>query len=176
MDRVFCASLADVFDDHPSIERQWRMELHELIYATPNLIWMLLTKRPENIARYLPYSLVTSPRVWLGVTAENQERYNERATILATLPREEENVRFLSCEPLLGPIQFGSIVGRGWINWVIVGGESGGDFARPMSLLWVGSILAQCRRANVPFFFKQMVNKAPRAPEWIIEEVPDYGT
>lgn len=167
--RVFCASLADVFD--AEIPPEWRADLWRLIRETPKLDWQLLTKRPENILSMLPpdwghgYS-----NVWLGTTTEDQKRADERIPLLTRVPAA---VRFLSCEPLLGPISFRPqadnvadmvrLMESGdaarpalldGIHWVIAGGESGPG-ARAMHPDWARSIRDQCVAAGVPFFFKQ---------------------
>jgi protein gp37 len=100
--RVFCASLADVFEDHPALP-PWRAELFAMIEQTPHLDWMLLTKRPQNIRAMVPPSWLEAPRanVWLGTTVEDQRRAEERIPHLLAVPAA---VRFLSCEPLLGPV------------------------------------------------------------------------
>lgn len=156
--KVFCASLADVFDNHKSILPEWRFDLWALIRATPHLDWLLLTKRPQNIERFLPagwwggYS-----NVWLGTTVENQPEANRRIPHLLATPATK---RFLSCEPLLGPVDLGQFVFQhetteaGFIDWVICGGESGPK-ARPMHPDWARSLRDQCQAAGVPFFFKQ---------------------
>lgn len=100
--RVFCASLADVGDNHPSILPEWRDDLWALIRATPNLDWLLLTKRPQNLAKYLPADWGDGyANVWLGTTVENQTEANRRIPHLLAIPAA---IRFLSCEPLLGPV------------------------------------------------------------------------
>jgi protein gp37 len=100
--RVFCASLADVFDNHRSILPEWRADLWRLIAATPHLDWLLLTKRPQNIAKMLPEGWGNGWRnVWLGTTAENQEEADRRIPHLLATPAA---VRFISAEPLLGPV------------------------------------------------------------------------
>jgi protein gp37 len=100
--RVFCASLADVFDNHASILPEWRAALWQLIAATPHLDWLLLTKRPQNIAKMLPEGWGDGwPNVWLGTTVENQTEADRRIPHLLATPAA---VRFLSCEPLLGPV------------------------------------------------------------------------
>jgi protein gp37 len=91
-----------------------------------------------------------APHIWLGSSVENQT-YAHRAMIVGTLPAA---VRFLSCEPLLGPLDLRGMLGPRAVNWVIVGGESGRR-ARPMDPQWVSEIRDQCTRAGVPFFFKQ---------------------
>lgn len=107
--RVFCASLADVFDNHRSIEDAWRRELWDLIKQTPNLDWLLLTKRPQNIPRFIPDDWGDGwPNVWLGTTVENQEEAERRVPALLQVPAV---VHFLSCEPLLGPVDLTSLAG-----------------------------------------------------------------
>ncbi|MEP3245129.1 MAG: phage Gp37/Gp68 family protein [Sneathiella sp.] len=107
--RVFCASLADVFDNHKSITDEWRADLWNLIDQTPNLDWLLLTKRPQNIKKMLPESYGLRDwgagwtNVWLGTTVEDQEQLNIRAAHLLSVPAK---LNFLSCEPLLGPLDF----------------------------------------------------------------------
>jgi len=102
--RVFCASLADVFDNHRSILPEWRHDLWALIETTPNLDWLLLTKRPQNIAKMVPQRWMGDgfpPHVWTGTTVENQTEAERRIPHLLAVPAR---VRFLSCEPLLGPV------------------------------------------------------------------------
>jgi protein gp37 len=215
--RVFCASLADVFEDwkgriHAAsglemwVDNQtgfWeeagdyqdyahrhrpltlddvRARLFPLFDATPNLDWLVLTKRPENIAKMMPEihpsgnldpiasapyghpMRIVRPNIWLGVSVEDQKRADERIPLLLQTPAA---VRFLSCEPLLGPINlhFGRSEGlptenepcreRHWLlDWVIVGGESGPG-ARQAHLEWFRDIIRQCKAANVPVFMKQ---------------------
>jgi protein gp37 len=154
--RVFCSSLADAFEDvdDGQLERLWA-----LIRQTPHLDWQLLTKRPENIARMLPADWGDGwPNVWLGATVENQRRADERIPILRRIPAV---VRFLSCEPLLEPINL-DIAG---IDWVIVGAESGPrDRVRPMELDWVRSLRDQRLAAGIAFFFKQDVDGGKKVP------------
>ena len=147
--RVFCASMADVFEKRDDLNEQ-RERLWKLIMATRNLDWLLLTKRPENILEMIPVDWRDMPHanVWFGTTAENQEQLNKRYGPLVSVPA---NVRFLSCEPLLGPLVLGNAAG---IDWVIVGGESGAG-ARPMNPDWARSIRDQCNAEGVAFHFKQ---------------------
>lgn len=177
--RVFCASLADVFEDHPAIEPGWRADLGQVIQNTPQLDWLLLTKRPENVYRMLPdfwinfYEPYGMPKnVWIGTTVENQEQADKRISELLKIPA---SVRFLSCEPMLGPIDLTNVgperwdVLHGWkpasenypegantsrVDWVICGGESGPN-ARPMQTIWAQALRDQCQAAGVPFLFKQ---------------------
>jgi protein gp37 len=164
--RVFCASLADVFDNE--VDPQWRRDLFDLIELTPNLDWLLLTKRIGNVRRMLPTIgwLGARDNVWLGATIVNRaEADRDIPKLLAVLAR----VRFLSMEPLLGPVDLTNVwmpdgdalgialfsqgTGTG-IDWVIAGGESGPG-ARPMHPVWARDIRDQCEEAGVPFLFKQ---------------------
>lgn len=151
MARVFCSSMADVFEDHPTLEAQ-RARLWPLIGETPWLQWLLLTKRPENVARMVPPSWLTWPaNVLPGFTAEDQEWFDRRhgAATRSLLPTPW----FVSYEPALGPIDFGAMFG---ISWLIMGGESGQRArARPMMLSWVRSARDQATRLEVPFFLAQ---------------------
>lgn len=168
--RVFCASMADVFEGRDDLDAQ-RARLFALIEQTPHLDWQLLTKRPENFARFLPPHWLDAPRpnVWLGCTVEDQRRADERIHWLVDIPAR---VRFLSCEPLLervvvqhwlrsadtlsGPREAPQIErGPARIHWVIVGGESGAD-ARPFAIEWARDIVQQCRTERVAVFMKQL--------------------
>ncbi|MDP9314174.1 MAG: phage Gp37/Gp68 family protein [Chloroflexota bacterium] len=146
--RVFCASMADVFEDNPSIETE-RAKLWNLIAETPMLDWLLLTKRPQNMLRFAPWGAEWPPNVWAMTSVENQEQGEKRIPILLEVPAI---VRGLSIEPLIGPVDLTPWL-KG-IQWVIVGGESG-QGARQMQVDWVVSLRNQCAEACVPFFFKQ---------------------
>ncbi|MCE4544633.1 MULTISPECIES: phage Gp37/Gp68 family protein [unclassified Caballeronia] len=176
--RVFCASLADVFDN--AVDPRWRAELFDLIDATPNLNWLLLTKRIGNVAAMLEdvaarqfdlerlHAPAARDNVWLGATIVNQEEADRDIPKLLAVPAR---VRFLSMEPLLGTVDlrfrarsfgFPNHIDRHGnahgmpqgVHWVIVGGESGRG-ARPMHPDWARSLRDQCKRAGVPFLFKQ---------------------
>lgn len=164
--RVFCASLADVFDN--KVDPEWRRDLWELIKATPNLDWLLLTKRPQNIMRFLPddYGVDKYPNVWLGTTVENQDEASRRIPHLLDIPAA---VRFLSMEPLLGEVDLSQVlpkIGGGeerldyisaldeGIDWVITGGESGSHF-RSADPDWFRSLRDQCAARETAFLFKQ---------------------
>ena len=171
-----------------------RARLFRLIQATPNLDWLILTKRPERMAEFVRLSTdslmgvcagghfpTDFPNVWLGTTVENQAAADERIPILL---RTQAAVRFLSCEPLIGPVDFNALSDGPWnlnalsglrenpfgdivtretgprIDWVIVGGESGHG-ARPMHPDWARSIRDQCLAAGVAFFFKQWGEHLP---------------
>lgn len=153
--RVFCASMADVFEDRDELEPQ-RRRLWALIDATPNLDWLLLTKRPHLVARTVPWGRNWPRNVWLGTTVELQSRADELLPHLADNPAA---IRFVSAEPLLGPLDLRPWLGS-VINWVITGGESG-PHARPASPSWFRDLHFQCIRASVPFHFKQWGDWAP---------------
>lgn len=174
--RVFCASLADVFDNE--VPPEWRVDLFRLIEATPNLDWLLLTKRIGNAAQMMFLArgghLPLLPNLWIGATVVNQEEADRDVPKLLDTPAA---VRFVSIEPLLGDIRLGSFLQRApsaafadgrvtrdmpaWtrigataIDWVICGGESG-PHARPMHPDWARSLRDECSAAGVPFLFKQ---------------------
>jgi protein gp37 len=185
--RIF-PSLCDWLDDEVPID--WLADFLKLIHDTPNLDWLLLTKRPENWALRISeaagwhrdcgdnrdgewlrnWRLHGAPpsNVWIGTSVEDQKRADERIPALFTIPAK---VRFLSAEPLLGPIDFGLWLKAEFgrldesfklvephqrkFNWVIVGGESGRK-ARACSVDWIRSIVAQCKDAGVPCFVKQL--------------------
>lgn len=183
--RVFCASMADWCDEEApvgSIDRLWTV----IRQTVRSLDWMLLTKRPERIAQLLPADWSTlSEHVWLGTTVEDQQRAEERIPHLLAAPAR---IRFLSCEPLLGPVDLSAwlpidhgdvcgwapdvletarmIDGGGpWprhLHWIIAGGESGGK-ARPMFPEWACTLRDQAKAAQVAFHFKQWGEWAPSA-------------
>jgi protein gp37 len=145
--KVFAASMADVFDDE--VDPSWRSDFWDLVKKCPSLDWQVLTKRPQNILQMLPSDWGEGwSNVWLGTSVEDQTRADERTTILSEVPAK---LRFLSVEPLLGPVEFANL---SKIHWVICGGESGKGF-RPLKPEWALSVRDQCVSANVPFFFKQ---------------------
>lgn len=153
--RVFCASLADVFDN--AVSDEWRADLFRMIRHTPNLIWLLLTKRIGNAERMLPaYWGDGLPNVWLGATVVNQDEADRDIPKLLGTPA---TVRFLSCEPLLGPIDLLSATLL-IPDWVIAGGESGPK-ARPSHPDWFRFLRDQCVQAGIPFHFKQWGNWTP---------------
>jgi protein gp37 len=183
-DRVFSLSLGDIWDNQVPLE--WLVDHLDVMRQTGNLDWLLLTKRPQLIARRLVEAKGEARRggrqalsawlqawqdgappanVWLGVTAKNQEEADRRIPLLLSVPAK---IRFVSCEPLLGPLDLrryligheeAGMVGNciGWtppIDWVIAGGESGAK-ARPTHPAWLWSLRDQCAADDVPFFFKQ---------------------
>ena len=186
--RVFCASLADVFDNE--VDPAWRADLFKLIADTRNLDWLLLTKRVGNVMK-MANEVADMPRlgshtghliahqwrngsppknVWLGATVVNQEEADRDIPKLLDVPAR---VRFLSMEPLLGPVDLNyvrqriqaqrsqlarAINGETWLDWVIVGSESGSGARRdPNMVSWVASLRDQCVDAGVAFLWKQDV-------------------
>lgn len=156
--RVFCASMADVFEERRDLD-PWRERLWGLIEATPQLDWLLLTKRSDAVGRLAPWSTAWPANVWIGTTIENQHWADKRLEEFANL---RARVRFLSCEPLLGPLDLTRWLDR--LSWVITGGESG-PRARPMHPLWVEGLRDQCSAAGVPFHFKQWGDWRPVASD-----------
>lgn len=208
--RVFCASLADVFD---KVAKGWQQDLFALIRATPHLDWLLLTKRIGNadtmiedsicdmeIADDPSYTPWPWPNVWLGITVVSQEEADRDIPKLLATPAR---VRFLSIEPMLGPVDLRQLrgfhngavpqthdclsghssdtpwgyvrdkrpdpFGRGRIDWVICGGESGTQ-ARPMQEEWARSLAQQCKAAGVAFMMKQMGGTRDKRSE--LEDLP----
>jgi protein gp37 len=180
--RVFCSSLADVFDNE--VPQQWRDDLFDLIEMTPNLDWLLLTKRIGNVNGSMLKSgdwFAGQRNVSLGITVVNQDEADRDIPKLLKIPAR---VRFLSIEPMLGPILLDSggtsflscsgVQADGYccvsnemsgdhfhgIDWVIAGGESGRN-ARPSHPEWYRSLRDQCAAAGVPFLFKQWGEWAP---------------
>jgi protein gp37 len=150
--RVFCASLADVFDNQA--DPAWRKDLFELISECSNLDWLLLTKRPQNIRKMLPGNWGTGyANVWLGTTAEDAHAYKQRMSHLLAVPAA---IRFVSYEPALGPLGPISVSGK-VPDWIIIGGESGvrSDLVRATHPQWARDAIAECRRESVAPFLKQ---------------------
>ena len=170
--RVFVNSMSDLF--HEDIHAGNIYDIFVTMSQAFPHTFQILTKRPTRMKRLVEYFAASSrwykwplPNVWLGVSVEDQKRADERIPLLLQTPAA---VRFVSCEPLLGPIHIpglhacpqectekdgfhpGPLPG---LDWVIVGGESGPN-ARPMDLAWAGSIVAQCKAAGVPCFVKQL--------------------
>lgn len=152
--RVFCGSMCDVFEDRPDLVPV-RGRLWDTILHTPWLDWLLLTKRPENLRRYVPWvnfrleTLASPwPNVWLGASASTQGDLDRNLSYLLRCPA---TVRFLSLEPLLEEVDF-NLDG---IDWLIIGSESG-PRRRPCKVDWILSIRDQCVAAGVPLFIKQV--------------------
>lgn len=183
--RVFVNSMSDLF--HESIPFEFIARAFRIMWETPEHTYQILTKRPERMREYCELQTDQKswplPNVWLGVSVENQETANERIPILL---KTSAAVRWISAEPLLGPVDVyggdpdprldGAVAGPGvslepfWdangrgpypgIDWVVVGGESG-PRARATNPIWVRSLRDQCTAAGVPFFFKQWGEWAP---------------
>lgn len=196
--RVFCASLADWLDNEVPIE--WLVDLLDLIRRTPNLDWLMLSKRVGNWRRRLEDAALEAkergmpsairdptwqwiarwlngyevpPNVWIGATVVNQAEVDRDIQKLLTVPAR---VRFLSIEPMLGPVSLDCwpIYGPDrapLLHWIIVGGESG-PHARPIHPDWARSLRDQCVAAGVPFHFKQWGEHLPEFdrdrddPDW----------
>jgi protein gp37 len=141
---VFVNSMSDLFQRH--VPEDFIARVFETMAACPQHTFQVLTKRADRLAS-IAHRLPWPDNVWMGVSVEDA-RVLDRVRLLKQTPAK---VKFLSCEPLIGPLNRLPLAG---IDWVIVGGESGPG-ARPMEREWVESILSQCRRARVSFFFKQ---------------------
>jgi protein gp37 len=150
--RIFVNSMSDLF--HPKVPAGFVAQVFEVMAETPQHIYQVLTKRPKR-ARQLLRGWTLSPNVWLGVSVENDSQV-DRAVILREVPVA---VRFLSCEPLLGPLPSLDLTE---IDWLIVGGESGPSF-RPMQRNWATDLRDRCLVADIPFFFKQWGGRTPKA-------------
>lgn len=149
-ERVFTCSWSDWFHDDADA---WRDEAWDIIRRCPNLTFQILTKRPERIVDHLPADWGQGwPNVWLGVSIERDD-YCGRADILRQI---QAAVRFISAEPLLGPLPSLNLTG---IDWLIVGGESGPGY-RPMEHAWARDLRDRAHAAGVAYFFKQ--SAAPR--------------
>lgn len=206
--RIFVNSMGDLF--HEDVPDEWINKVFAVMAMSTQHTFQILTKRPERMREYMskllnemqaswniikfllsgvtpPEEIITDwplPNVWLGVSVEDQARADERIPLLLQTPAA---LRFISCEPLIGPVDLwcvpsdhrgkrnalsqysycelcGEDSGLPKLDWVIVGGESGPD-ARPMHPDWVCLIRDQCSAASVPFFFKQWGEWAPLLPE-----------
>ena len=202
--RIFVNSMSDLF--HEDAPDEWIDRIFAVMALSPQHTFQVLTKRPERMRAYIADANISTsaplgkaitrlsrtlpldarffawplPNVWLGTSVEDQKRADERIPHLLATPAA---VRFLSVEPLLGPVE---IYGphANWatnpantdeeatvVDWVIVGGESGPG-ARPMDPDWARSIRDQCQAAGVHFFMKQMAKKAPIPNDLMIREYP----
>lgn len=175
---VFCSSLADVFDNQ--VPTAWRTDLFELIRSTPHLVWLLLTKRPQNIVRMYgaAFDMPWPRNAAIGTTIEDQTRADINVPALLDAKAElKPAFAFLSCEPLLGPIHIAEYMPMGSFNglpprqqnaidWVITGGETdqGGHKARPTHPKWVRSLRDQCDNCGVAYHHKQNGEWIPWIP------------
>jgi protein gp37 len=149
---VFVNSMSDLF--HKDVPLEFIQKVFAVMNANPHLIFQVLTKRSERLAELHQY-LTWSRNIWMGVSVED-ERVTNRIDDLRKVPAA---VRFLSCEPLIGPLRKLNLKG---IDWVIVGGESGAS-PRPMKEEWATSIRDQCANHDVAFFFKQWGGRNKKA-------------
>jgi protein gp37 len=196
---VFVGSMMDIFEksmpllnpvDHYQNTDDLRQEFFSRIMAGlyPNLLLLLLTKRPGNISKYIPAGWLDEPRINImyGTSPVDQKTADTLIPQLLKVPGK----KFLSCEPMLGPVDLTSIKGtsgsvyqvleqvvagdssRDAINWVIVGGESG-HHKRPINLDWARVLRDQCNRSKVPFFFKQVDKVQPIPDDLQIRQFPE---
>jgi protein gp37 len=144
--RIFTCSYSDWFIEEAD---EWRNEAWDIIAETLEFDYLILTKRPENIKARLPKDWGAGyPNVWLGVSAENQKTADERIPTLVAIPAR---VRWISAEPLLGPLNI-----SGWdLDWVVGGGESDKLKPRPSEIEWFRSLRDQCEARGIPYFHKQ---------------------
>jgi protein gp37 len=197
IDKVFINSLSDTFEDRPDLDIA-RSALFAVAMASTNLIFQVLTKRPENINRMVPKEWLNGwpAHVWIGTSVGHQKSADTRIPHLLNVPAK---VRFLSCEPLLGPVDLKlhcdkcgysarDAVFQGdhrlcgepsprKIDWVIAGGESG-DKRRDMNMDWFRSIHDQCKSSGVAFWAKQDSGPRPgmrgRIPDELwVQEFPE---
>jgi protein gp37 len=156
---IFVNSMSDLF--HPQVSADFVTRVFEVMAETPQHTYQILTKRPKR-ARQLLRGWTPAPNVWLGVSIED-DNVVDRADVLREVPVA---VRFLSLEPLLGPLPSLDLAG---IDWVIVGGESGPEY-RPMREEWVLDLRDRCQAAGVPFFFKQWGGPTPKSGGRVLEQ------
>lgn len=156
--RIFVNSMSDLF--HEAVPEDFIRQVFDVMARADWHVFQILTKRSERLASLVP-RLRWAPNIWQGVSIESA-RYTTRIDYLRTVPAA---VRFLSIEPLLGPI---SNLPLDDIDWVIVGGESGPG-RRPMAAAWAREIRDQCVRAGVPFFFKQWGGRTPKAAGRVLD-------
>ena len=156
---VFVCSMTDLF--HEDVRNGWLRRIFRVMMDAPQHTYQILTKRPHRLQHESwRASLSVLPNAWLGVSVEDQAAVDERIPLLLNMPVA---VRFVSCEPLLGPVTLWreyrvgndpAILYINNVNWVICGGESGPK-ARPMHPDWARSLRDQCQAVEVPFLFKQ---------------------
>lgn len=188
--RVFVSSMGDLFETHKTIKDEWRNHAFQLVRQCPQIDFLLLTKRPGSIAKMVPADWLSdwATNCWIGTTVEHAGNVRRITDILSLSGNPP--VRFLSCEPLLGPLDLRPYLGAGRINWVIVAGESGAE-ARRTDPDWVRDIRDQCAEAEVAFFYKQpgtrenvsenkkiihdMVNSKKTREQWKLDGVAHWN-
>lgn len=181
---VFVVSMGDLF--HEDVETDWIAHIWGVMMKAEQHTFQVLTKRPARMLQFVRDEVMMAfPNIWLGITAENQAMADERIPLLLQIPAA---VRFVSCEPLLGPIDLTEYMGASsydwWseqgpiypgepaLSWVICGGESGPS-ARPMHLQWARDLRDQCQAAGIPWFFKQYGAWLAH-PEWVAAGSPKF--
>lgn len=189
--RAFVCSMGDLF--HPDVKMEWFNLIWSVMYESRRHVFMLLTKRPEQIMIVQHHwNMVWPSNIWLGVTAENQARADERIPLLLQIPAA---VRFVSVEPMLGPVDLNgtgmgqaigpcghcgetksnpgceACMGIPSLDWVICGAETGPG-ARPMNPEWAWDLRDQCAEAGVPFFFKKWSGGRRMEPGEMPREIP----
>lgn len=208
--RIFVCSMGDLF--HEDVKEEWlRRIIFEMMRSPNKHTFLVLTKRPKGMAEFIewygshaiwggprPGFLNDFPRIWLGVSIEDQKTADERIPILLKIPAAK---RFVSVEPMLGPVDISNFIpptkspesicicdrkknnytadnpyckwphGKKFLDWIICGGETGPK-ARPIDLEWAHSLRDQCRRASVPFFFKQVGGNRETPPDLMTREFP----
>jgi len=155
---IFVNSMSDLF--HPAVPDSFVAQVFDVMLRANWHVFQILTKRPERMQDWVNNWLrsaesamsVLPSHIWTGTSVENQHWADRRIPLLEQTPAQ---IRFLSCEPLLGPLDLSIYLAKSQINWVIVGGESG-PRARPMDLSWCRRIRSQCAEFGVPFFLKQL--------------------
>ena len=163
--RVFTLSLGDFFDNQ--VDPQWHVDAWDVIRRCPNLDWLILTKRPQNILKTLPADWGKGwDNCWLGCTVENQTEAKRRIPHLLKVPAA---VLFLSCEPLLEKVDLSEWVDL--IDWVIVGGETGTK-PRYLEPDWARDLRKQCSAPGTAYFVKQMTAKKTIPSDLLIREFP----
>lgn len=161
---IFVNSMSDLF--HERIPDDFIEQVFNVMQDADRHTFQILTKRPERLSE-LAASLPWPPNVWMGVSIENR-RFVNRASLLREVPAA---VRFISAEPLLGPLEGLDLSG---IRWLIAGGESG-HRARPVQPDWIRELRDQCGREDVAFFFKQWGGRTPKAGGRLLDGVEYNG-
>jgi protein gp37 len=195
----FVCSMGDLF--HQTIPFHHIDNVMNLICSNPQHIYIVITKRPDRMAEYFAYlnsemkdfeGYEAAPNLWLGVTAENQQRANERIPVLLSIPAAK---RFVSIEPMLGAIKLqlsmnedaAYCVTKGFcklagftfpekdnsLDWVIVGGETGPG-ARVLDIDWIENLSQQCKTENVPFFLKSFGSRLKENDQFITDEFRQF--
>lgn len=167
--KVFVCSMSDIF--HKDVPDAWIDAVLKVTTMASQHTYQILTKRPERMRDYInsiveKYSIEIPSNLWFGITAENQEMADFRLPLL--IDTKVKN-KFVSIEPMLGPVDLANYIDR--LNWIITGGETGMK-ARYMDPNWALAVKNICVKNKVPFFFKQMSNKAPAPAELAFKQLP----